>query len=301
MPGMTVKFTKMHGLGNDYVYINGFETTIEDPAELSRKVSDRNFGIGSDGLILIQPPGEAGSHCRMEMYNADGSRGQMCGNGIRCVAKYVHDHGIAKERELRVETDAGTKKLLIETGGAGKVSEVAVDMGAPGLKRGEIPLTDGEDAEEAAIRIPLEMKGLLFQLTGISMGNPHAVIRLDETRDPEGVELPELGQLPLEDWGPRFENHPWFPERVNTEFVVPRSRTALDFRVWERGSGETLACGTGACAVVVAGVLNDWCDREAVVHLRGGDLKIRWDGSGRDGNVWMTGPATEVYSGELAL
>jgi len=301
MPGMTVKFTKMHGLGNDYVYINGFETALEDPAGLSRKISDRNFGIGSDGLIIIQPPGETANHCRMEMYNADGSRGQMCGNGIRCVAKYVHDHGIAEERELRVETDAGIKRLLIETDADGKASEVAVDMGTPGLKRGEIPLADGEDSEEAAIRIPLEVEGLLFHLTGISMGNPHAVIRLDETRAPEGVELPSLGQMPLEEWGPRFENHPWFPERVNTEFVVPRSRTELDFRVWERGSGETLACGTGACAAVVAGVLNDWCDREAVVHLRGGDLKIRWDGSGQDGNVWMTGPATEVYSGELAL
>ena len=301
MPHMTVKFTKMHGLGNDYVYINGFETTIEDPAELSRKISDRNFGIGSDGLILIQPPSEADSHCRMEMYNADGSRGQMCGNGIRCVAKYVHDHGIAQDSELLVETDSGTKKLLLVAGEDGRVGEVAVDMGAPGLKRSEVPLVDGADPGDRAIGIPLEIEGMVFLVTGVSMGNPHAVIRLDETQVPEGQELPELGQFPLEEWGPRFEHHPWFPERVNTEFIVFRSRAELDFRVWERGSGETLACGTGACAAVVAGVLNDWCEREALVHLRGGDLKIRWDGNGQDGNVWMTGPATEVYSGELTL
>ena len=300
MPGMTVKFTKMHGIGNDYVYINGFEASIEDPAGLARKVSDRNFGIGSDGLILIQPPADDSSHCRMEMYNADGSRGQMCGNGIRCVAKYVHDNGIVKGSKVLVDTDAGVKTLLLETGPDGKVSEVAVDMGAPGLKRAEVPLDDGEDGEEAAIGIPLELEGCLFRLTGGSMGNPHAVIRLDETRAPQGVKLGDLGQLRLEEWGPRFENHPWFPERVNTEFVVPRSRQELDFRVWERGSGETLACGTGACAAVVAGVLNDWCDREVLVHLRGGALKIRWAGSGRGGNVWMTGPATAVYSGELS-
>ena len=297
--GMTVKFTKMHGIGNDYVYINGFETTIEDPAGLARKVSDRNFGIGSDGLILIQPPGENTSHCRMEMYNADGSRAQMCGNGIRCVAKYVHDHGIVESPEVLVETDAGVKKLLLETGPDGKVSEVAVDMGAPGLKRNEVPLDDGGDGEEAAIGVPLEVEGCVFRLTGVSMGNPHAVIRLDETQAPGGAQLGELGQFALEEWGPRFENHPWFPQGVNTEFVVPRSRTELDFRVWERGSGETLACGTGACAAVVAGVLNDWCEREALVHLRGGDLKIRWDGNSREGTVWMTGPATEVYSGEF--
>ena len=300
MPGMTVKFTKMHGIGNDYVYINGFETTIEDPAELARKVSDRNFGIGSDGLILIQPPDGPSSHCRMEMYNADGSRGEMCGNGLRCVAKYVHDRGIVENTEVLVDTDAGVKKLLLETGADGKVSEVTVDMGAPGLRRSEVPMDDGGDGEEAAIGIPLEVEGFVFRLTGVSMGNPHAVIRLDETRAPDGADLPELGHLALDEWGPRFENHPWFPQRVNTEFIMPRSRTELDFRVWERGSGETLACGTGACAAVVAGVLNDWCDREAVVHLRGGDLRISWDGDGREGTVWMTGPATEVYSGELS-
>ena len=299
MHGMTVKFTKMHGIGNDYVCINGFDTSIEDPANLARKVSDRNFSIGSDGLILIQPPGDPSSHCRMEMYNADGSRGRMCGNGIRCVAKYIHDHGIVENTEVLIDTDAGVKKLLLETGADRKVSRVTVDMGAPGLTRNEVPLDDGGNGEEVAISIPLIVEGFVFRLTCVSMGNPHAVIRLDETRAPPGTNLPELGHLVLSEWGPFFENYHWFPERVNTEFIVPRSRTELDLRVWERGSGETLACGTGACAAVVAGVLNDWCNREALVHLPGGDLNIRWDGDGQDGTVWMTGPATEGYSGEL--
>ncbi len=286
-----MRFTKMHGAGNDYVYVNGFEEKIERPAEWAVRVSDRHFGVGSDGLILICPPSHAGSHCRMEMYNADGSRAQMCGNGIRCVAKYAFDHGIARTREMRIDTDAGVKTVRIETGPDGKAVQVEVNMGPPTLERGSVPFVDGGNPGEIARNVTIEAVGKRFRLTAVSMGNPHAVILIDEHPG-----LPPLAELPLLEWGPHFERHRFFPQRTNTEFISMRSRTEMDFRVWERGSGETLACGTGACAAVVAGVLNGWCERETVVSLRGGDLRIRWS---EGGDVFMTGPAVEVFSGEI--
>jgi diaminopimelate epimerase len=286
-----MRFIKMEGLGNDYVYVDCFEERIERPAEWARRVSDRHFGVGGDGLILIKPPSTREADCRMEMYNADGSRAQMCGNGIRCVAKYVYDHGIARKEVIRVETDAGPKSLRVETGSDGKAARIEVNMGPPILARGKVPFVDGGDPREPARNVPVEVMGREFQLTAVSMGNPHAVIRVDGRAD-----LPALADLPLEDWGPHFERHVYFPERTNTEFIAVRGPRELDFRVWERGSGETLACGTGACAALVAGVLNGWCDHEAVVHLRGGDLQIRWE---EGGPVYMTGPAVEVFSGEI--
>ncbi len=286
-----MRFTKMQGAGNDYVYVNCFEEKVDRPAEWAVRVSDRHFGIGSDGLILICPPKNAGSHCRMEMYNADGSRAQMCGNGIRCVAKYVHDHGIARTREIRIDSDAGVKVVRIETGPDGKAAQVEVNMGPPTLERGSVPFVDGGNPKEPARNVPLEAAGHTFRVTAVSMGNPHAIIRIEEHPG-----IPPLAELPLREWGPLFERHPFFPQRTNTEFISVRSPKEMDFRVWERGSGETLACGTGACAAVVAGVLNGWCERDTTVHLRGGDLRIRWS---EDGAVFMTGPAAEVFSGEI--
>jgi diaminopimelate epimerase len=286
-----MRFTKMHGAGNDYVYVDAFRERVEDPAAWAIRVSDRHFGVGGDGLILIRPPATPGAHCRMEMYNADGSRGAMCGNGIRCVAKYAFDHGIARERTMRIDTDAGVKTVRIETGPDGKAARVEVDMGPPILARGDVPFVDGGDPREPAIEVPLSALGREWRVTAVSMGNPHAVIRADAHPG-----LPPLAELPLAEWGPRFERHEAFPLRTNTEFVVVRGPRELDFRVWERGSGETLACGTGACAAVVAGVLGGWCERDAVVHLRGGDLAIRWP---EGGPVLMTGPAVEVFSGEI--
>jgi len=305
MPAMSLKFTKMHGIGNDYVYVDGFEQKVDDPPAVARFVADRHFGVGGDGLVIIQPPDARANHGRMEMYNADGSRAQMCGNAIRCVSKYLVDRGYAQEDTLRVETDAGLKVIYVERDADGTPNLFAVDMGAPGLARDDLPMTgpfeDGGEVSrgDRAIAVPLEAAGLKTSVTAVSMGNPHAVIRYDEIQTLDGTPLPPLADAPLWHWGPIFENHEWFPERTNTEFIVPLSRTELDFRVWERGSGETLACGTGACAAVVAAHLNGWCDREVTVHLRGGDLKVRWDGADDSGTVWMTGGATEVFSGEL--
>jgi len=289
----------MHGAGNDYVYVNGFTERVVDAPDLARKVSDRHVGVGSDGLIIIRPPSGSNADCRMEMYNADGSRAQMCGNGIRCVAKYVYDRGIARRAAIRIDTDAGLKVVRVLPGTGGGLPDLAasleVDMGSPRLARASIPLVDGGDPREAAIDIPIEVCDRSFRLTAVSMGNPHAVVRLEDL---------ELAAIPIGEWGPRFEHHPWFPERVNTEFIRIRSRSEIDFRVWERGSGETLACGTGACAAAVAAAVNGWCDLDVVVHLRGGDLRIRWEPpSGPEerrrggGTVFMTGPAVEVFSG----
>ena len=301
-----MRFIKMQGAGNDYVYVDGFAEHIDDPADVARKVSDRRFGVGSDGLILIQPPSSPGADCRMEMYNADGSRGEMCGNGIRCVAKYVYEQSIASGEEIRVETDAGVKTLRVQTGEngtRGKVDRVEVNMGPPLLARSTIPFEDGGDPQAPAIDVQLSAAGRSFRVTAVSMGNPHLVTLWEdgagESEDgsaPE-KEAPRLDDLPLSEWGPHFENHPWLPERTNTEFITFSSPQEMHLRVWERGSGETLACGTGACAAVVAGVLNGWCDREVTVHLRGGDLEIRW-AEGRDGDVFLTGPAVEVFRGE---
>ena len=279
---MKIPFTKMHGAGNDYVYVNGFEVKIPDPAAVARAMSPRRKGIGSDGLILIQPSTVADA--RMEMYNADGSRGEMCGNGIRCVGKYVYESGIARHNPLRVETDAGIKTLELEIED-GKVESATVDMGEPVLEPGRIPVrAEGLRIVDA----PLRVDGNDYRVTCVSMGNPHCV-----------VFLPDVAGLELERLGPRFENHEMFPQRVNTEFVQMLGRGEARMRVWERGSNETAACGTGACAVAVAGVLTGRSDRRLVVHLNGGDLEIEWRES--DGHVTMRGNAVEVFRGEIEV
>lgn len=278
-----MKFTKMHGIGNDYVYVNCFQEEVKNPAEVSKYVSDRHFGIGSDGLILIKPSNIA--DFKMDMYNADGSQGEMCGNGIRCVAKYVYDYGLTDKKYISVETLAGIKHLEL-TVENNKVSLVKVNMGSPELLAEKIPVT----AEgERAVNVPLEVKGKQYQMNCVSMGNPHCVIFMEE----------DVRNLNLEAMGPDFENHERFPKRINTEFVNVIDSHNLRMRVWERGSGETLACGTGACATTVAAILNGYVQKEAVVHLLGGDLKIQWDGG--DAPVYMTGPAATVFDGIVEL
>jgi diaminopimelate epimerase len=276
----TVRMTKMHGAGNDYVYVDCREHDLADPPRVARAVSRRHHGIGADGLILIRPSTTA--HCRMEMYNADGSRAQMCGNGVRCVAKLVYDRGV-RESPLRVETDCGVKELDLVVDRSGHVTAATVDMGAPILDGPRIPVA----AEGRVIDQPLEVGGTEYRITCVSMGNPHCV-----------VFVPEVASLELDRLGPRFEHHRFFPERVNTEFVAVRSRRVVDFRVWERGSGETMACGTGACAAVVAGVLTNRTDRRVTVHLRGGDLDIEWRA---DDHVIMSGGAAEVFTADVDL
>lgn len=275
-----MKFTKMQGLGNDYVYVNCFKEKINNPSELAKKISDRHFGVGSDGLIMINPSEHA--DFEMEMYNADGSRGEMCGNGIRCVAKYVYDYGLTDKTEISVETLGGIKYLDLTTED-GKVKLVKVDMGKPELDPGKIPV---RVKKERAVNEPLTVEGKEYRMTCVSMGNPHAVIFVDD----------DLEEIPLEKIGPHFENHECFPNRINTEFVRVLDRRTVQMRVWERGSGETLACGTGACAVAVACVLNGLTEDEVTVKLLGGDLQIRWD---REKDVvYMTGPAEVVFDGE---
>jgi diaminopimelate epimerase len=273
-----LRFTKMHGIGNDYVYVDCFSQTVTDPAALARRVSPRRTGIGSDGLILICPSSIA--DCRMEMYNADGSRGQMCGNGIRCVGKYAYEHGLARRESLRVETDAGIKLLRLHSD-RGSVVSVTVDMGEPILEGPRIPVA----AEGRVVNVPLQVGADTYRITCVSMGNPHCV-----------VFTPDVDALALDRLGPQFEHHPFFPQRVNTEFISVLARDALRMRVWERGSGETAACGTGACAALVAAVLNGQTDRRAIVHLNGGDLDIEWNA---DNHVLMTGAAEEVFTGEI--
>ena len=275
-----MKFTKMHGLGNDYVYVNGFEEKVPNPEKTAQYVSDRHFGVGSDGLILINPSDKA--DCEMAMYNADGSRGEMCGNGIRCVAKYVYDHSMTDKRRIAVETLAGVKYIDLEVEN-GKVKKAEVDMGEPILDPSQIPVLAEENPP---VNIPIEVEGTVYHMTCVSMGNPHAV-----------VFLPEVASLDLTKIGPVFESHPRFPNRVNTEFIRVIDRKTLEMRVWERGSGETLACGTGACAAAVAAILNDLADREVTIHLLGGDLDIRWDAE--TNHVFMKGPATTVFDGEI--
>jgi diaminopimelate epimerase len=277
----TLQFTKMHGIGNDYVYVDCFAQQIADPSALARRVSPRRTGIGADGLILICPSNVA--DCRMEMYNADGSRGEMCGNGIRCVAKYAYDHALVWANPMRVETDAGVKSLQLHIE-AGRVRSVTVDMGEPILDGPRIPVA----AQGRVVDAPIEVDAEQHRVTCVSMGNPHCV-----------VFVPELHGLDLERIGPSFEHHAFFPQRVNTEFAVVRSPRELAMRVWERGSGETAACGTGACAVLVAAVLTGRTEREATVHLPGGDLAITWQES--DGHVHMNGPAEEVFRGEIEV
>ncbi|MBR2186365.1 MAG: diaminopimelate epimerase [Lachnospiraceae bacterium] len=281
-----MKFTKMQGIGNDYVYINGFEEKFADHPGMSVKVSDRHFGIGSDGLIIINPSDKA--DFEMEMYNADGSRSEMCGNGIRCVGKFVYDKGLTDKTEITVDTLAGVKKLKLFTEN-GRVKSVTVDMGEPILKAEDIPVNiPGISGDtEKVVSVPIEVKGKEYKITCVSMGNPHGVVFVPE--DP--------GDLNLEALGPDFENHAYFPNRVNTEFIYVKDRKNLIMRVWERGSGETFACGTGACASLVAAVLNGLSDREVDIKLLGGTLHIKWDED--DGHVYMTGPAETVFEGDL--
>lgn len=275
-----MKFTKMQGLGNDYVYVNCFREKIADPSRLAVKISDRHFGVGSDGLILINPSDKA--DFEMEMYNADGSRGEMCGNGIRCVAKYVYDYGLTDQTSISVETLGGIKYLDL-TVKDGKAVLVKVNMGKPELSPEKIPVVS---AGEKVVDEPIDVDGQNYRMTCVSMGNPHAVVYVDC----------DVRNLPLEEIGPKFENHERFPNRVNTEFVRVLDRRTVEMRVWERGSGETLACGTGACAVAVSCVLNGLTEDEVTVKLLGGDLQIKWDRE-KD-TVFMTGPAEVVFDGE---
>ena len=277
-----MKFTKMHGIGNDYVYVNCFEETVENPSEVSKKVSDRHFGIGSDGLILIKPSEKA--DFEMEMYNADGSQGAMCGNGIRCVAKYVYDYGLTDKTNISVDTKSGSKYLDL-TVANGKVALVKVNMGQPELNAEKIPMIY---KKQQVIQQPLAVKDNIYEVTAVSMGNPHVIVYMDQIRD-----------LAIEKIGPDFEKHPAFPEGVNTEFVHVIDRKTVEMRVWERGSGETLACGTGACAVAVACVLNGYTEEEVTVRLLGGELKIFWNR--KENLVYMTGPAEVVFDGTINL
>lgn len=274
-----MRFTKMHGLGNDYVYVNGFDEQVADPAAVARAVSDRHFGIGADGLILILPSDKA--DCRMRMFNADGSEAQMCGNGIRCVAKYVYDHDIARRTLLNVETLAGVLELdLFVLGDA--VDRVRVKMGEPRLQRAQIPM---QGAPGEVIGEPLRVAGATFDVTAVSMGNPHCVVFVED-----------VASFDVARWGPHFEHHDVFPEGINTEFIQVHDREAFSMRVWERGSGETLACGTGASAAAVACHLTGRTNRRVTAHLLGGPLELEWQAS--DNQVLMTGPAVEVFSGE---
>lgn len=282
-----MRFTKMQGAGNDYVYVNCFaEPTPDDPAALARQIADRHFGVGGDGLILICPSETADA--RMRMFNADGSESEMCGNGLRCVAKYVYDHGLSNKETLNIETGAGVLSVEVEVSD-GLVERVRVDMGPPQLQPAEIPTTlrSAKAPDDPVVDVPLKVAGRTLAVTCVSMGNPHCVTFVDQLTD-EWV----LGV------GPRVETDAHFPRRVNAEFVQVLSPNEVRMRVWERGSGETLACGTGASAACVAGVLAGRTQRKIVAHLPGGDLELEW---AADGHVYMTGPAVEVFSGDWSL
>lgn len=295
-----MKFTKMQGLGNDYVYVDCTKEELAAPADIARAVSDRHFGIGSDGLILIKPSKAADFY--MEMYNADGSRSAMCGNGIRCVGKYVYDFGLTDKLDVAVETAAGIKYLNLRVLG-GQVTEVRVNMGAPIFEPALVPAAleptrriapnGAENTEEktsvpVVLDAPLEVDGNTYRVSCVSMGNPHVITYVD---DEKAVDIEKIGPL--------FESHPVFPERTNTEFIRIADRKNIYMRVWERGTGETLACGTGACASAVATMLNGLCDRKVTVHLLGGDLFIEWDE--KENVVYMTGPAVTVFTGDYPL
>ncbi len=296
-----MKFTKMQGCGNDYVYIDCFKENPENPAELAIKLSDRHFGIGGDGVIFIRPSDKA--DCMMDMYNLDGSRGKMCGNGIRCVGKYAYDHGIVNRTEIEVETLSGIKKLSLFPGKDGKIEKVRVDMGAAVFNAEDIPLNTcelnrlaekdltgkGRKAVETGGCIkgfPVEINNKVFDFTFVSMGNPHAVTFIDDT---DGLDIIK--------YGPEAETHSLFPEKANVEFIQIVDRSHIKMRVWERGSGETFACGTGACASVVACVENGFTDPQVEVTLLGGKLNITYERE--TGKVFMTGPAVEVFTGEI--
>lgn len=282
-----MKFTKMHGCGNDYIYVDGAREQVDAQSkpELVRRLSDRHFGIGGDGVIFINPSREA--DFEMEMYNMDGSRAEMCGNGIRCVAKFVYDKHLTDKTRLSV-ISCGKIKYLDLTVQDGKVSTVRVNMGAPILEAADIPVVSLKGDRERVIGEEIQVDGETWKMTCVSMGNPHAVVFVDDVSD-----------FPLERTGPMFENHPRFPRRVNTEFVKVIDREHVEMRVWERGTGETLACGTGACAVAVACVLNGLTGEEVCVRLPGGVLQIRWDR--RENLVYMTGSADMVFEGEIEV
>jgi len=277
-----MKFTKMHGLGNDYIYVNCFYENINNPSALAKCLSDRHFGIGSDGLVLILSSVKA--DFRMRMFNLDGSEAEMCGNAIRCVGKYVYDNGFTNKTTVEVETLAGIKVLGL-TVKNGKVAQVRVDMGEPILDTQKIPVNSELDR---FIAQPVEIEGKIYPITCVSMGNPHAVTYVED-----------VSKFPLEQIGPRMETHSLYPKKVNAEFVQVIDRSTLKMRVWERGAGETLACGTGACAVLVSSVLNGLCKRKAAVQLLGGDLTIEWNE--KNNHVYMTGPAVKVFDGEIEL
>lgn len=270
----------MQGAGNDYVYLNGFTQKIDNPSQLAIELSNRNFGVGSDGLILVLPSEIC--DCRMQMFNSDGSESEMCGNGVRCVAKFAFDKGLVKTKEMTVETGAGIKYITILDGDI-KKSRVKVDMGQPILDPEQIPV---KIQENPVLKYQIDVDAKKWEITCVSMGNPHAVIFMDGIKD---LDLPRIG--------PMFENHPIFPKRTNTEFIEVVDRQTLNMRVWERGTGETLACGTGACASAVAAILNGYCDRKVKIHLLGGDLEIEWNE--KNNNVYMTGDATTVFEGEM--
>ena len=277
-----MKFTKMHGCGNDYVYVNCFEETVENPGLVSKKISDRHFGIGSDGLILICPSNIADFH--MEMYNSDGSEGAMCGNGVRCIAKYVYDYGLTDKTYVSLETKAGIKYLDM-TVKDGKVAMVKVDMGAPITKPDQIPAISDK---EIIVDEPITVDGQEYRITCVSMGNPHGVVFVDDT-----------DSIDIEKIGPKFEHHEMFPDRTNTEFIQIIDRNNIKMRVWERGAGETLACGTGTCASVYACILNGLTEKSVDVHLLGGCIHIDYDEE--KNTIYMTGPAEVAFDGEIKL
>lgn len=279
----TFNFTKMHGAGNDYIYVNCFEEKIDDINATAKAVSDRHFGIGSDGLVLICPSDKA--DFRMDMYNSDGTQAEMCGNATRCVGKYVHDKGLTDKTTVTLETLAGIKILKLNLDENGEVETVCVNMGQPELVPKNIPIDSDLDR---FIQQPVEVDGKEYLVTGVSMGNPHAITYIDDT-----------DSLEIEKIGPKFENHKMFPRRINTEFAQIVDRHTIKMRVWERGAGETLACGTGACATMVAANLSNLVDDEADLVLIGGTLHIRWDKE--ENNIYMTGPAKFVFDGTITL
>lgn len=276
----SLKFTKMHGAGNDYIYINAFDQNIENPSQLAIELSNRNFGIGSDGLVLILPSNN--SDFRMQMFNSDGSEAEMCGNATRCVGKYVYDNGLTTKTEIALETKAGTKYISLLEGNS-KARKVTVDMGEPILDPNLIPVNIDK---QPVLNYPLDIDRKIWEISCVSMGNPHAVVFS------EGIKNFDLLTL-----GPKFEKNPIFPKKTNTEFIEILDRNTLNMRVWERGAGETLACGTGACAAAVAAILNGYCDRSITIHLLGGDLHIEWKES--NNHIYMTGEAVTVFEGTI--
>ena len=281
---MEMKFTKMHGLGNDFILLNCLEEMIDNPSDLAQEMCDRNFGIGADGLVLVLPSDLAEADFRMRIFNPDGSEPEMCGNAIRCFAKYLYERDLTEKIALNVETLAGIikPKLILEDGA---VELVRVDMGQPRLQRSEIPMT-GEESDKV-VKEPLDVEGEEFEVTCVSMGNPHCVIFVDDAEE-----------APVREIGPKIETHERFPEDINVEFIEVVNEEELEMRVWERGAGVTLACGTGACGSTVAAILNDLIDRKVTVHLLGGDLVIEW---ADDNHVYMSGPAAEVFTGDYHI